>query len=256
MNLYSGDLWFQDVIGRKVLTCFLSFLSDCAKKVSDALLKLKVKEGGYLPGIEMYSPTYLASPQVRVCGPAYTVKMVSQNDASAPKPKGHFVDSAEAYPGSVVVVTAPSLTRSAVWGGLMTARAQQLDLQGVVLDGRCRDLGEHREAGFAVFARGHSTQGQSPFTRPSELQVPITIHDPSTRDQEEDAAKNPRMPSVTVRPGDFVLADMDGVMIVPPGVADEVVRLALKGRAEDEKCLRDIHAGMPVKDAFAKNRTK
>ncbi|EST04734.1 SAP domain protein [Kalmanozyma brasiliensis GHG001] len=231
----------------------LAQLSTC--EVSDALLKLKIAEGGYLPGIEMYSPTYLSSPTTRVCGPAYTVKMVSQSDVSAPKPAQHFVDAAEAYPGHVMVVSAPSLARSAVWGGLMTARAQHLDIQGVVLDGRCRDLTEHREAGFAVFARGHSIQGQSPFTRPSELMVPITISDPSTDSKAEDATKNPKAKEVTVRPGDFVLADIDGVVVVPPSRAEEVVRLAMKGRAEDDKCMHDIRNGMPVKQAFAKNRT-
>ncbi|SJX62483.1 uncharacterized protein SRS1_13331 [Sporisorium reilianum f. sp. reilianum] len=204
----------------------------------------------------MYSPSYLCSPEVRVCGPAYTVKMVSQQDTCAPSPKEHFVDAAQAYPGHVMVVAAPSLTRSAVWGGLMTARAQQLALRGVVLDGRCRDLTEHRDAGFAVFARGHSTQGQSPFTRPSELQVPIEIRDPSTEATDGDAVSNPKMPSVTVRPGDLVLADIDGVVVVPPSVAEDVIRLAEKGRREDEMCMRDIKAGMPVKQAFAKNRTK
>lgn len=231
-------------------------LADCdSEKVSDALLKLKVKEGGYLPGIEMYSPTHLSSPDVRVCGPAYTVKMVSQSDTTAPKPAQHFVDAAEAYPGHVMVVTAPSLTRSAVWGGLMTARAQYLDLKGVILDGRCRDLMEHREAEFAVFARGHSIQGQSPFTRPSELMVPITIADPTTEGKDGETG-NPKMPNVTVRPGDYVLADIDGVVIVPPSVAEDVIRLATRGRQEDDKCMHDIKAGMPVKEAFAKNRSK
>lgn len=239
-----------------VLTsCVVSSRLFLCLKVSDALLKLKVEGGGFLPGIEMYSPTHLASPDVRICGPAYTVKMVSQEDTSAPKPKQHFVDAAEAYPGHVMVVTAPSLTRSAVWGGLMTARAQKLQLEGVVLDGRCRDLVEHREAGFAVFARGHSIQGQSPFTRPSELMVPITISDPTLEGKEGMQGKNPKAPSVTVRPGDWVLADLDGVVVVPPEKAEEVIRLAEKGRREDEGCMRDIKAGMPVKEAFAKNRT-
>lgn len=219
------------------------------------MLKLKIAEGGYLPGIEMYSPTYLSSPDTRVCGPAYTVKMVSQADTLAPKPGQHFVDAAEAYPGHVMVVSAPTLARSAVWGGLMTARAQQLDVRGVVLDGRCRDLTEHREAGFAVFARGHSVQGQSPFTRPSELMVPLTIRDPSTDAQLEDAQTNPKAKEVTVQPGDFVLADIDGVVIIPPSRAEEVVHLAIKGRAQDDKCMHDIRNGMPVKHAFAKNRT-
>ena len=204
----------------------------------------------------MYSPSYLASGDVKICGPAYTVKMVSQCDTTAPKPKEHFVDAAVRYPGHVMVVSAPSAARSAVWGGLMTARAQQLEIRGVVLDGRCRDLLEHREAGFAVFARGHSVQGQSPFTRPSELQVPVTISDPTIAQDQVDTERNPPPASVTVRPGDWVLGDIDGVVVVPPSVADEVIRLAEKGRAQDDKCMTDIKAGMPVKEAFAKNRTK
>ena len=137
----------------------------------------------------------------------------------------------------------------------MTARAQNLQLKGVVLDGRCRDLMEHREAGFAVFARGHSVQGQSPFTRPSELQVPVVISDP-TLEGKEGWVGNPKGPSVTVKPGDFVLADLDGVVVVPKGREEEVVRLAEKGKREDEGCMRDTKGGMPVKEAFAKNRTK
>ena len=99
--------------------------------------------------------------------------MVPQSDVTAPKPPKHFVDAAE--PDSVMLISSPSSTRSAIWGGLMTARAQNVGVLGVVLDGRCRDLSEHRDNGFPVFARGHSVLGQSPFTRPSELQVPLTL---------------------------------------------------------------------------------
>lgn len=222
-------------------------------QVSDALLKLKVSTGGFLPGIELYSPARLEG-DTRICGPAYTVKMVSQSDTDAPKPKSHFVDAAVEYPDHVMVVQAPSNTRSAVWGGLMTARAQYVGLQGVILDGRCRDLAEHREAHFPVFARGHSTVGQSPFTRPSELQVPITISDPTALSTDE--RKNPVYPSLTVNPGDLVLADVDGVVVIPPAHVEDVIRLALKGRTEDANCLKDIKNGVPVKEAFAKNRSK
>lgn len=117
--------------------------------------------------------------------------MVLQSDTQAPKPAQHFVRIGSpwltqvdaAKPNSVLLVSAPAATRSAVWGGLMTARAQSLGVQGVVLDGRCRDLSEHRASRFPVrgilsrisnpqvFARGHSVLGQSPFTRPSELEV-------------------------------------------------------------------------------------
>jgi len=148
----------------------------------------------------------------------------------------------------------------------MSARAQAIGVKGVVLDGRCRDLSEHREAGFAVsrrhltrprllsiksqvFARGHSTVGQSPFTRPSELQVPITIRDATLP---ADAAFG----STVVNPHDLVLADVDGVVVVPPSMAEDVVRLAQEGRDVDAKCMEDLKAGRGVKETFAKWRGK
>ncbi|EPQ32479.1 uncharacterized protein PFL1_00673 [Pseudozyma flocculosa PF-1] len=170
--------------------------------------------------------------------------MVSQQDTEAPKPDRHFVDAAQ--PGSVMVVAAPSEMRSAIWGGLMTARAQHLGVRGVVLDGRCRDLEEHRDAKFPVFARGHSTLGQSPFTRPSELQVPVTIRDPTS----------PSFPALTVHPGDAVLADIDGVVVVPAHLVDQVLALAAKSRDVDEKCMRDLRNGHGVQETFAKWRGK
>jgi hypothetical protein len=49
----------------------------------------------------------------------------------------------------------------------MTFGAQARGAKGVVISGRCRDVNEHLQAGFPVFARGTSTLGQKPFTRPS-----------------------------------------------------------------------------------------
>jgi len=218
--------------------------------VADALIKLKLPHGGYLPGIEMYSPEP-SRGGASVCGPAFTVKMVPQSDEGAPRPAKHFVDAAE--PGSVMLVSAPPHTRSAVWGGLMTARAQSLGVRGVVIDGRCRDLGEHRESAFPVFARGHSVLGQSPFTRPSELQVPLEIADPTVLRGADGA---PLFPPVTVHPGDVLLADVDGVVSVPAAVAERVVELATEGRRVDGLCMADLRAGRGVKETFALHRGK
>lgn len=177
--------------------------------------------------------------------------MVLQSDVNAPKPPKHFVDAAE--PDSVMLIGAPSSTRSAVWGGLMTARAQSIGVKGVVLDGRCRDLAEHRESGFPVFARGHSILGQSPFTRPSELQVPLEIADPTVPLDEQG---QPMFPPVTVQPGDYLLGDLDGVVSVPKNMAEQVIELATKGRDVDDKCMQDLRAGKGIKETFALHRGK
>ena len=70
-------------------------------ELSDALIKLGVKHGGYLPDIQQYSPV----GAVRISGPAYTVQMVLFNDTTSPKPTQHFVDAAPA--GHVIVINVP-----------------------------------------------------------------------------------------------------------------------------------------------------
>lgn len=67
-------------------------------EISDALLKLGVQHGGHVPGIH-------AIHAVKICGPAYTVKMVLGSDTVAPKLASHFVDTAPA--DSVIVIDAP-----------------------------------------------------------------------------------------------------------------------------------------------------
>ena len=133
----------------------------------------------------------------------------------------------------------------------MTAGAQRRGAVGVVISGRCRDLSEHRAANFPVFARGHSTLGQSPFTRPSAVNVPVTLAPEGITPGIEGA-----FPEAIVNPGDLIVADEDGVVFVPPTLVDQVLALAEKGRAIDAKCMEDIRAGSGVQEAFKKHRGK
>lgn len=137
--------------------------------------------------------------------------------------------------------------KSAVWGGLMTLGAKARGTLGVVIAGRCRDISEHREADYPVFARGTSTLGQKPFTRPSALNVPLLI-----RPQEQES----QWPAVEVHPGDWIVADEDGVVCVPKHLLEEVKELCEKGRREDAKCKEDIAAGKGVQATFDRWRGK
>ncbi|CAE6416076.1 unnamed protein product [Rhizoctonia solani] len=224
-------------------------------EISDALIKLglthnasesPVQRGGYIPDINMLSPspTVGDGQNTRVCGYAYTVKMVRGDDLRAPKPAQHFVDAAPA--GSVAVISVPPNIKSAAWGGLMTAGAQFRGVHGVVIDGRARDLIEHRAAGFPVFARGHSTLGQSPFTRPSELNVPVTI---LPRPDFEGAFEN-TFSAVEVHPGDIIVADIDGVVCIPPELLASVIDSCRYSKQVDEKCMIDIQQGRSIQETF------
>ncbi|KAJ3570391.1 hypothetical protein NP233_g4437 [Leucocoprinus birnbaumii] len=230
-------------------------------EISDALIKLKLPHGGYIPDINMYSPSTSGSG-LRICGPAYTVKLVSGSDNTSPKLSSHFVDTTPE--GSVIVIGAPpgrvtsnaiesNKVKNAVWGGLMTAGAIARAAKGVVISGRCRDLSEHRAQNFPVFARGHSTLGQSPFTRPSEINVPLTIKSLTNGFGLNEANG---FPSLTVQPGDWVVGDEDGVVCVPRDLEDKVLELATKGREVDALCMIDIQAGKGVQASFKLHRGK
>jgi len=133
----------------------------------------------------------------------------------------------------------------------MTAGALSRSVMGVIISGRCRDIAEHRAANFPVFARGHSTLGQSPFTRPSAVNVPLVISPRS-----ELGAPADGFAAVTVQTGDWMVADLDGVVCVPRELEEKVVALATKGRETDRRCLTDIKAGMGIQESFKKHRGK
>ena len=84
------------------LTLSGSDFSTC--EISDALLKLGVPHGGYIPDIHRISPHPFGAV-VRLCGPAYTVRLVLASERDAPKLPGHFVDLASE--GTVAFICAP-----------------------------------------------------------------------------------------------------------------------------------------------------
>lgn len=115
--------------------------------VSDALARL-TPDMAYIPAISLMSPL---DQTTRICGPAYTAEFALL-DHPAPPIQIHHLDSAPS--GSVVVYKVPREAPNAVWGGLMTTRAIHLGVVGVVVEGYIRDLNEHREIAFPVFASG------------------------------------------------------------------------------------------------------
>ncbi|KAI8993567.1 ribonuclease E inhibitor RraA/Dimethylmenaquinone methyltransferase [Pilobolus umbonatus] len=214
----------------------LKRFSSC--EIADALLKMGQKPwGGYIADIELWSPKYCEG-DTRIIGPAFTVKMVETSDTTSPSPNQHFVDASEE--GSVIVISAPPLVKNAVWGGLMSARAKYKGVQGVVIDGRVRDLNEHRNMKFPVFARSHSILPQNAFVRPSEIQVPIKL------------STSP----ITVNPGDIIVADLDGVVCIPIQYVNEVIASCEKHVAIDDQCMKALQEGHGVKETFAKYRGK
>ena len=129
----------------------------------------------------------------------------------------------------------------------MSAGAISRGCLGVVISGRARDISEHINSDFPVFARSHSTLGQWPFTRPSQINIPLTINaQPANSD----------FPSLLVGPGDFIVADRDGVVCVPKDLVEQTITIATNGQEIDAKCMEDIRAGKGMKESFKMWRGK
>jgi 4-hydroxy-4-methyl-2-oxoglutarate aldolase len=144
----------------------------------------------------------------RICGPAVTVLEAATDEFVPPQHALDLIDEADA--GSVIVISIEGgETDVAVWGGLMTAGAVANGHAGAVLDGAVRDLTEiRRDYGFPVYARDVSPGTTLGRYRTVASQVPV------------------RVGGVMVHPGDIIVGDVDGVVVVPQAQAAEVLKVA------------------------------
>ncbi|KAK9315491.1 ribonuclease E inhibitor RraA/Dimethylmenaquinone methyltransferase [Lipomyces starkeyi] len=202
--------------------------------IGDALIRLKYPYGGFLDGITMFSPERQAG-STKIFGEAITVKMVDASDKASPSLSKHFCDYNEA--GKIMFISQPPGMYSACWGGLMTTRARFLGAQGVIVDGRFRDLLEQREMGFPVFARNISILGSVGFTRSSEVNVPVQFKD-----------------DLWIHPGDYLMGDADGVVVIPAAQVQSVVELCTERKKIDDLTFEVLQNGELIGDAIKRLR--
>lgn len=159
---------------------------------------------------------------VTVCGPACTVRVPPGDNAMV-----HLAsDLAES--GDVLVVATES-RRAAVWGELLTHNARRQGLGGLITDGNVRDTTHLSRSDFPVFAAAVSQAGAVKET-PGSVNVPVSVG------------------GVTVRPGDVVVGDADGVTVVPRETADATAE-AVAEIADHEADLREqIDDGQTLAD--------
>ena len=170
----------------------------------------------------------------RICGPAATVLEAATDEFVPPQHALDLID--EAPEGSVIVISiAGGEPDVAVWGGLMTAGAVANRHAGAVLDGGVRDLVEiRRDYGFPVYARDVSPGTTLGRYKTVAAQVPVEVG------------------GVVVHPGDIVVADVDGVVVVPRGKAAEVLAMAQEIDARELEQAKLIIAEKSLRKGLAK----
>jgi len=167
----------------------------------------------------------------RFAGPALTVRLEPGNQVDC-------LDALSvAQAGDVVVVDAAGETETSIWGGLMSGLCKMKGVTGAVIDGAMRDIDETRDLGFFIFSKAIVPRStHSPYSgrmEPIEINVPI------------------QCAGVVVNPGDLVLADEIGVVVVPLERAAEILERA-RSQAEKEELTRaKIREGKTVEELLA-----
>jgi len=170
----------------------------------------------------------------RICGPAATVLEVATDEFVPPQHALDLIDEAEE--GSVIVIAIEGGTPDvAVWGGLMTAGAVANGHAGAVLEGGVRDLVEiRRDYGFPIYALDVSPGTTLGRYRTAASQVPV------------------RVGGIIVHPGDIIVGDVDGVVVVPRAQATEVLTMAAEIDTREMEQAKLIIAERSLRKGLAK----
>jgi regulator of RNase E activity RraA len=138
----------------------------------------------------------------------------------------------ECRPDDVLIAAAADSNRSGIWGELLSTAARNRGCVGAVVDGRVRDVARMEAMRFPVFARGVCPYDSKDRQRVVEIDVDVTIA------------------GVVFSAGALLIADVDGVVVVPPDIELEAVRRAWN-KAHDENRTRDaIRQGLEAREAY------
>jgi len=201
-------------MARETIIDRLAKLDTCA--VSDALDSLNLK--GATWGVR---PQW---PCAKIAGRAVTMKI---KPAGLQQPTQHLGTAPieAAQPGDIIVIDNGGKLEFSCWGGLLALSAKLKGVSGVVIDGASRDIDEARELEFPVYARGV---------------VPMTARG---RVMQESYNQEIQFAGVQCHPGDLVLADGSGVIIIPKEKESEVVAAAETIYAKEQEMAAGIRKG-------------
>ncbi len=182
------------------------------------------------------------SPSTRKCvGPAFTMRNLPMREdkghanvlADPNYPQRQMLESAPV--GSVVVMDCHGEAGSAMAGDLMVARMKVRGIEALVGDGGMRDAVETASLGFPVYCAGVTPYPSTNQFLAHELQCPIACG------------------GVAVYPGDIVVGDGDGIVILPQEIADEVSRECAEQELLETFCRMKLEEGRAMPGTYPPN---
>jgi regulator of RNase E activity RraA len=162
------------------------------------------------------------SPAMRVCGPAFTIEVRPGDNLMI------HAAMAMAKPGDVLVIDGKADRNAALMGSIMLNACKQLGFAGAVLDASIRDTEELIALGFPVWAVGANPNGPTKNV-PGRINWPIGCG------------------GAAVNPGDLVVGDADGVVVIEREKVASLMPLAAAKVADERKRIADITGGGPIR---------
>lgn len=189
--------------------------------VSDALDKL---------GVEccLYDIKPIQKGQ-KICGRAYTVHYMPCGAVKGTV--GDFLDDVQ--PGQVVVIDNAGRTDCTVWGDIMAKTAKAVGIEGTVIDGVCRDIPAVLECGYPIFSKGYYMRTGKDRVYVDAVNVPVQVS------------------GVEVCPGDVIMGDDTGVLVIPYGMLEKVLPIAEEIDQKEQQILKLVAEGHPLREARA-----
>lgn len=148
------------------------------------------------------------------------------------KPFGLLTEALDQLNPGEIYLAAGGLKRCAYWGEILTATARMREAEGAVIHGYHRDTPQIREQGWPVFSCGSYAQDSSVRTQVVDYRIPVEID------------------RVRINPGDLIFGDIDGVLVIPKHLEDEVVTRSLQKARGEKNVRKAIENGMTSTRAF------
>jgi 4-hydroxy-4-methyl-2-oxoglutarate aldolase len=198
--------------------------------VSDALDAIGLRDCALSPNLMS-----LSAPG-GVVGRAATVQFAPAGDVDPEEPYDAMIDFIDGLQeGDVAVVATTGNAASACWGELFSAAAKGGGAVGVITDGYARDLDRIRAVSFPVFAAG---------TRPVDFKGRMRVIERGGR---------VLIGGVVARPGDTVVADADGAVVVPAEALVDVQRIANERAGRESTVLAELLAGSDLREVWVRH---
>jgi 4-hydroxy-4-methyl-2-oxoglutarate aldolase len=188
--------------------------------ISDALDRLAIV--GQCLGIAPLDPKF------RLCGRAFTLRyrptgLVDRGNV------GDYID--DVAPGDIVVLDNAGRLDATVWGDILTAVSHRRGIGGTVIHGVCRDVSRALDLGYPIFSRGRYMRTGKDRVEVESMGQPISLGE------------------IQVRPGDILVGDADGIVVVPRVREVEVYETARDIEEAEQAIERETAKGIRLDEA-------